>query len=254
MRRFLILLIVIASVCIGFAQDVIVKKDGSIIMSKVLKISETEIEYRNFDNPDGPIRTVSISNVLSINYQNGEKEMFGDAQAAPSPAPAQAPEPEESRFPEVDLSQFHGFLLAKGNCVYVAANSTEQWDLWGVERIKYHLKSIGYWTVVDKPEQAHFILQFGVRIQGQDFGIFTLRTRKSYTDFPVNVYDKSMYKPKEPETIRLDVQIAGEEQYKVEKAVDSAFDTKWSLSGWNVFFKRLESPKTDWKKTFWWVP
>lgn len=254
MRRFLLLLIMIASVGIGFAQDVIVKKDGSIIMSKVLKISETEIEYRNFDNPDGPIRTVSISNVLSINYQDGEKEMFGDTQTAPAPAPAQASEPEESRFPEVDLSQFHGLLLAKGNCVYVAANSTEQWDLWGVERIKYHLKSIGYWTVVDKPEQAHFIIQFGINLRGNDRAYGYLRTRKSYEDFPEIVYNINTYKINEPETERFILQQVGEEKEKVDWAIDVTFDLDRKLSDWNMLFKRLESPKTDWKKTFWWVP
>ena len=36
------------------AQDVIVKKDGSTILSKVLEVSSTDIKYKKFSNPDGP--------------------------------------------------------------------------------------------------------------------------------------------------------------------------------------------------------
>lgn len=61
---------------ICFAQDVLVKKDGSTILVKVLKITETEVEYKDFNNWDGPTRVISIVNLLSINYQNGQKESF----------------------------------------------------------------------------------------------------------------------------------------------------------------------------------
>lgn len=61
---------------ICFAQDVLVKKDGSTILVKVLKITETEVEYKDFNNQDGPTRVISIANLLSINYQNGQKESF----------------------------------------------------------------------------------------------------------------------------------------------------------------------------------
>lgn len=61
---------------ICFAQDVLVKKDGSTILVKVLKVTETEVEYKDFNNQDGPTRVISIANLLSINYQNGQKESF----------------------------------------------------------------------------------------------------------------------------------------------------------------------------------
>lgn len=61
---------------ICFAQDVLVKKDGSTILAKVLKITETEVEYKDFNNQDGPTRVINIANLLSINYQNGQKESF----------------------------------------------------------------------------------------------------------------------------------------------------------------------------------
>ena len=58
------------------AQDVIVKQDGSTILSKVMEINSAEIKYKKWSNVDGPIYAISRSEVLSINYQNGEVEVF----------------------------------------------------------------------------------------------------------------------------------------------------------------------------------
>ncbi len=60
------------------AQDVIVKKDGSTIASKVLEINQNEIKYKKFNNQNGPTYSISKSEILSINYENGEKDMFNN--------------------------------------------------------------------------------------------------------------------------------------------------------------------------------
>lgn len=60
----------------ALAQDVIVKKDQSTIMSKVLEITSTEIKYKKWNNQDGPTYSIDRSEVLSINYENGEVEKF----------------------------------------------------------------------------------------------------------------------------------------------------------------------------------
>ena len=77
--RTLKLVCIIALICVTYitqAQDVIVKTDQTTIVSKVTKISETEIEYKKWSNLDGPTYVISISEVASINYQNGEVESF----------------------------------------------------------------------------------------------------------------------------------------------------------------------------------
>lgn len=67
------------------AQDVIVKKDQSTVMSKVLEITSTEIKYKKWNNQDGPTYSIDRSEVLSINYENGEVERFsGNATSQPS--------------------------------------------------------------------------------------------------------------------------------------------------------------------------
>lgn len=58
----------------AYAQDIIVKKDGTTIMSKVLEIGTSEIKYKKFSNQEGPTYTIANSDVIAINYENGEKE------------------------------------------------------------------------------------------------------------------------------------------------------------------------------------
>lgn len=60
------------------AQDVIVKKDGSTILSKVLEVSQNEIKYKRFSNIEGPTYTIDKSNLFSINYENGDMDSFVD--------------------------------------------------------------------------------------------------------------------------------------------------------------------------------
>ena len=74
MKKVLFLILFAATnVC---AQDVIVKKDGSVIQSKVVEITSDVIKYKKFTNLDGPTYSVSVSEIMSINYENGETEKF----------------------------------------------------------------------------------------------------------------------------------------------------------------------------------
>lgn len=60
------------------AQDVIVMKDQSTVMSKVLEITSTEIKYKKWNNQDGPTYSINRSEVVSINYENGEVDRFSE--------------------------------------------------------------------------------------------------------------------------------------------------------------------------------
>lgn len=66
------------------AQDVIVKKDGSTILSKVLEVNAADIKYKKFSNQNGPTYTINISEILSVNYENGDKDDFSTSQPSPS--------------------------------------------------------------------------------------------------------------------------------------------------------------------------
>lgn len=74
--------LVITSVC--FAQDVIVQKDGSTIQAKVIKVSQSEVEYKKFSNLEGPTYSISTRDLQCINYENGTKDTFVSANYNPN--------------------------------------------------------------------------------------------------------------------------------------------------------------------------
>ena len=74
MKKLLLFITLFASMGV-YAQDVIVKKDGTTIMSKILEVGASEIKYKKFSNQEGPLFVISKSEVLSINYENGEKDL-----------------------------------------------------------------------------------------------------------------------------------------------------------------------------------
>ena len=72
-------LCLVLSLCLSsliYAQDVIVLNDGSSIISKVLEVGSTDVKYKKWSNLEGPTYAVPKTEILSINYQNGEKDSF----------------------------------------------------------------------------------------------------------------------------------------------------------------------------------
>jgi len=62
------------------AKDLIILKNGNIIESKIMEISETEIRYKKIDHLDGPNIVLSVEKVLSIRYENGKVENLNSEQ------------------------------------------------------------------------------------------------------------------------------------------------------------------------------
>lgn len=62
-----------------FAQDIMIQKDGDEIEVTVIKISNNEVEYKKWSNPDGPSYTIPKSEVFMIKYKNGEKDVFKES-------------------------------------------------------------------------------------------------------------------------------------------------------------------------------
>lgn len=61
------------------AQDVIHKKNGQILQTKVVELGVGEIKYRLFDQPDGPIYVVEKESIAKIIFQDGHTELYGAA-------------------------------------------------------------------------------------------------------------------------------------------------------------------------------
>ena len=61
-----------------FAQDVIVKKDGSTIVCRVVEVKSTEIVYKLWSDLNGSNYVMDRSLASSINYENGKKETLAE--------------------------------------------------------------------------------------------------------------------------------------------------------------------------------
>lgn len=57
------------------AQDIITKKNAEELQVKVIKVGANEIEYKEWDNQDGPVYTISREEVFTIKYQNGKRDV-----------------------------------------------------------------------------------------------------------------------------------------------------------------------------------
>jgi len=78
MKKIIVVLTLLLFSSISFAQDVLTKRTGEEIQSKVLEVTTTEIKYKKFDNLNGPLIIVLKSEVLMIRYENGTKDVFTD--------------------------------------------------------------------------------------------------------------------------------------------------------------------------------
>lgn len=76
MKRFILLIAVLFFGVNAFAQDIITKKDATEIQAKVVKVGTYEIEYKHWNNLDGPVYTIPVGEVFTIKYENGQRDVF----------------------------------------------------------------------------------------------------------------------------------------------------------------------------------
>ena len=75
--KFTLLFCFIFTSVVSMAQDVIVKNDGSTILSKIIKVGDKEIEYKKYNSSSERLYSISTSDVMAINYEDGDKDVFG---------------------------------------------------------------------------------------------------------------------------------------------------------------------------------
>ena len=62
-----------------FAQDVIVKKDGSTIVCRVVELTSSEIVYKKWSDLNGSNYVMNRTDASGINYQDGKKVNLSEA-------------------------------------------------------------------------------------------------------------------------------------------------------------------------------
>lgn len=85
MKRLLPLLFSCALIQQVSAQDTIICTNGERILAQVKSISSTEIEYKKFDNPQGPSYLRGKSETKAIHYKNGTEDVFNTSTAVSTP-------------------------------------------------------------------------------------------------------------------------------------------------------------------------
>ncbi|MBJ6118716.1 hypothetical protein JAO76_10960 [Pontibacter sp. BT310] len=75
------------------AQDILTKRNGDELQVKVQEITLTEVKYKRFDNPDGPLISILKSEVFMIKYENGVKTVIAnEASSTSTPSVYQQPQ------------------------------------------------------------------------------------------------------------------------------------------------------------------
>lgn len=78
MKQLLVMLLFLCSASVS-AQDVIVKKDGSMVNCRVVELTESEIVYKKWSDLNGSNYVMERSAASAINYQNGKKVNLSEA-------------------------------------------------------------------------------------------------------------------------------------------------------------------------------
>lgn len=169
------------------AQDLIVRNDGTNITAYNVDISGNMVYYQLEDNENTAIQRIRIDNVLIIRKADGTKiDPSADLREKSSPRQNNASSVSEADVHRVDIDNYRGYLLSKGNNVYVAGGSGAEFEKSAVSVLKEGVQGHGVWNVVDRVEEAHFVLQYVVYTVGPDMALILLRTRDNYrrSNFP----------------------------------------------------------------------
>ena len=112
MKRIIAFVMTAALMLIGvqaFAQDIILKTDNTIIRANIEEINGENVVYHAYDNPDGPVFKLPISQIQSIQFKNGTEQKFN-----------QQPAPVYNRAPQVYAGpNFSQRLTRRGSNLYL---------------------------------------------------------------------------------------------------------------------------------------
>ena len=84
MKQLFVMLLLLCS-AVANAQDVIVKKDGSTIVCRVVELTSTEITYKKWNDLNGSNYVMNRADASAINYQNGKKVSLSEVTNLYSP-------------------------------------------------------------------------------------------------------------------------------------------------------------------------
>ena len=76
MNKLFFLVIIFFTANSVFSQDVILKKDSTLIKAKVMEVDGRIIKYKKSDYPDGPVFQIKKRQIIRIEYANGDTAVY----------------------------------------------------------------------------------------------------------------------------------------------------------------------------------
>lgn len=135
MKKILILFSCVFSAIAANAQDVLVMMDASEVNVKVLTVGSNEIEYKKFDDQQGPTYRIPRSEVFIIKYENGTQEKITDFEAKQSVSVVSKPADQRYAFIEQAKEESKGDIHKKNlyltaqTYIGMAASKNKNYDL-----------------------------------------------------------------------------------------------------------------------------
>ncbi|MDH5368166.1 MAG: hypothetical protein OEW67_14360 [Cyclobacteriaceae bacterium] len=100
-----LLALLITAFCYG--QDSLVYKNGDEVKVKVIEITSLEVKFKRYDNIDGPLYTISKSELFMIKYENGIKDLFSEQ--------IETKKPPSNNIQNIDIEEELGYDRIKYN-------------------------------------------------------------------------------------------------------------------------------------------
>lgn len=155
MRKLIFLLVCIFSLE-SFAQVKTVK----VVLRNDVTIEGEMVEFDPLDHITimvaGAETKIMMTDVAYIKNKDEEPNVSTDPEVIREKVPVRD-----------DLVNFKGFLMAKGNRVYVYSEDSD-YEKAAAAELKKLLEKDGFWTVVDHMQQAHFTISYFVYLTGRD--------------------------------------------------------------------------------------
>ena len=78
MKKLLFFLFAIATILPASAQDVIVKKDGSTVLCRIIEVNGSDVIFKKWSDLDGANYIMDRSQISNINYQDGRQDKLNE--------------------------------------------------------------------------------------------------------------------------------------------------------------------------------
>lgn len=73
MKRLIMICLILAAAIDAMSQDLIIRKDGKKLKTKIVEINDIDIKYRDYNDPGGIIFTIDRALISEVKFEHGTK-------------------------------------------------------------------------------------------------------------------------------------------------------------------------------------